>query len=310
MMKRAVLIISCSLYEHLGEGVISEREGRIYDMRPADLLLRAVEFYIVPLMPRSALRDEVYTVLHSRRWDEASIYRGFRIRQKKGLIQVTYRGHPCQYRCSGYGELELPALNGYMLRHAPGRGDVVVDGGAYHGTFTVLAARMVGPEGKVIAFEPDGRNRERLRENINLNGLDNVIVVPKGLWSSDRRMAFCEYGEDFSALSYDDLQCNVNREHEANGEVDVVALDSELGRLGIDRLDFLKMDIEGSEIEAVKGARNILVNNNVKVAIASYHEVEGKKTCFVLEELLTGLGYRSETNFPMHITTYANKPSQ
>ncbi len=278
-------------------------------MRPADLLLRAVELYIVPLMPRSALREEVYTVLHSRHWDETSIYRGFRIRQKKELIQVTYRGHPCHYRCDGYGELELPALNGYMLRHAPGPGDVVVDGGAYHGTFTVLAATMVGPDGRVIAFEPDGRNRERLRENVELNGLDNVTIVPKGLWSSDRRMAFCEYGEDFSALSYDDLPCNVNRRHEANGDVNVVALDNELERLGIDRLDFLKMDIEGSEIEAVKGARNVLMDNDVKVAIASYHEVEGRKTCFALEDLLTDMGYRAETNFPIHITTYAHKPA-
>lgn len=276
-------------------------------MKPADLLLRAVELYIVPLMPPSALRDEVYTVLHSRRWDEIPIYRGFRIRQKKGLTQVTYREHVCQYRCGGYGELELPAMNGYMLRHAPGPGDVVVDGGAYHGIFTALAARLVGPEGKVLAFEPDRRNRKRLRENIELNRLDNVIIVPKGLWSSDRRMAFCEYGEDYSAVSYDDLQCNVNRMHEASGKVEVVALDDELRRLGIDRLDFLKMDIEGAEIEAVKGARNVLMNNDVKVAIASYHEVDGCKTCYAIEDLLTGLGYRTETNFPMHITTYANK---
>jgi FkbM family methyltransferase len=278
-------------------------------MKPTDLLLRAVEFYVVPLMPRSALRDELHTALYSRRWDETSIYRGFRVRQKKELAHVTYRGHVCQYRCDDFGELELPALNGYMLYHSPRPGDVVVDGGAYHGTFTILAARMVGPEGKVIAFEPDGRNRERLRENVELNDLDNVIIVPKGLWSSERRMAFCEYGEDFSALSYEDLHCNVNLRHEVTGEVEVVSLDNEIERLDIDRLDFLKMDIEGSEIEAVKGARDVLTNNDVKVAIASYHEVEGCKTCFALEELLTSLGYRTETNFPMHITTYAHKPS-
>ena len=278
-------------------------------MNPVELFLRAVEFYVVPLMPPSALRDEAHSILYSRRWDESSLFRGFQVRQKRGRAIVTYRGHVCQFICENYRELELPALNGYMLRHSPGPGDVVVDGGAYRGHFTILAARMVRPEGKVIAFEPDRRNRERLRENVELNKLDNVIIVPKGLWSSDRRMAFCEYGEDYSALPYDDLHCNVNLRHEANGEVDMVELDSELKRLGIDRLDFLKLDIEGSEIEAVKGARDVLTNNDVKVAIASYHEVEGRRTCFALEDILTDLGYQAETNFPLHITTYAHKPS-
>lgn len=277
-------------------------------MNPADLFLRAVEFHLVPLLPPSALRDELHSMLYSRRWGETSIYRGFRVRQKVGLVKVTYRGHSYQYICDYFNELELAALNGYMLRHSPRPGDIVVDAGAYRGAFTVLAAKLVGPGGMVIAFEPDRHSLERLKENIELNRLDNVMIVPKGLWSTDRRITFCEYGEDYSAISPDELRCNVNQRHVANGEVDVVALDHELGRLGVDHVDFIKMDIEGAEIEAMKGARKILMGNDVKVAIASYHEVEGQKTCYTLERYLTDLGYLAETNFPLHMTTYAHRP--
>jgi len=151
-------------------------------------------------------------------------------------------------------------MKGYMLRHALRRGDIVVDGGAFHGSFTVLAAKLIGPEGRVLAFEPDGRNRAVLRENIELNGLDNVSIVPKGLWSEDRRMGFCEYGEDYSAVSPAELRCSVNERHEVNGEIEMASLDKELERWGIDRLDFLKMDIEGvgdrsGEREHVDAAR-------------------------------------------------------
>ena len=64
------------------------------------------------------------------------------------------------------------------------------------------------------------------------------------------------------------------------------------------------MDIEGAEIEAIKGAKEILENNNVNLAIASYHIIDGEPTHFKLRELLSSMGYYTEIGFPAHLTVY------
>src|SRR5215471_19195745 len=60
-------------------------------------------------------------------------------------------------------------------------GDVFVDGGAHVGLFTLVAARRVGPGGRVIAFEPSPANRQRLLDNVALNGFTQVDVRPEAL---------------------------------------------------------------------------------------------------------------------------------
>ena len=87
----------------------------------------------------------------------------------------------------------------------------------------------------------------------------------------------------------------------------IVALDSELIKLGIKNVDFIKMDIEGAEMETIRGCQNILLRDDVNLAIASYHLVNGKKTCFKVERLLKEMGFKTKTAFPEHLTTYATK---
>lgn len=69
-------------------------------------------------------------------------------------------------------------------------GDVVIDAGAFPGVFTIYAAKKVGPEGKVIAFEPIPKNFEVLKENVELNRLNNVVLVRKGLWNKEEKAKF------------------------------------------------------------------------------------------------------------------------
>jgi hypothetical protein len=67
------------------------------------------------------------------------------------------------------------------------------------------------------------------------------------------------------------------------------------------------MDIEGAEIEALKGSINTLKEFDVKLATASYHEVDGKKTSNEVEKLLHKCGYDAKTTYLMHLTTYGCK---
>ena len=190
---------------------------------------------------------------------------------------------------------DLSPVKGYEKYYQLKRGDVVVDAGAYPGDYAIFAGKRVGDNGKVICFEPDPKNRKVLEKNILAEKLKNIIVIPKGLWNENAVLKFSK--EDFKS----------SLEKEGEIEIEVVRLDDELKKLNIGRVNVLKMDIEGAEIQAMEGCEKILKENKVNVAIASYHVVNGKKTSYFLENFLSKLGYTVKTNFPKHLTTYAWK---
>jgi len=67
------------------------------------------------------------------------------------------------------------------------------------------------------------------------------------------------------------------------------------------------MDIEGAEIEALLGSKKTLIENNLNLAIASYHLINGEKTAKKVERFLRKISYTAFTNYPKHLTTYAFK---
>jgi hypothetical protein len=75
--------------------------------------------------------------------------------------------------------------------------------------------------------------------------------------------------------------------------VEVDTVDAILARLGRGRLDFVKMDVEGSELEVLKGMRESLLANDVRLAIAAYHRVGGRATQELVIRCLDDLGYAS-----------------
>jgi FkbM family methyltransferase len=175
------------------------------------------------------------------------------------------------------------------LKHYPLKsGDVVVDAGAYQGVTTVIFARKVGPAGHVFAFEPDDKNRDSLKRNLEANDVRNVTIIPKGLWSENTRMQFRQGMHVASAIIRPWISG-------LNGDsfIEVVSLDSEMEKLGIKKIDFVKMDIEGAEVEAIKGLSEIARNNSLSMAIASYHCVNGSKTYALLERELPKLGFKN-----------------
>ena len=159
----------------------------------------------------------------------------------------------------------------------------------------------MGKEGRVIAYEPHPLLYENLKNNIKLNKLDNCTAIHKGLWSENAIIKFNPLTNGSATLIFD----SENAEPVIN--VPVVKLDDEFKKLKIKKIDFIKMDIEGAEIEATNGCRDILKNNNINLAIASYHLVNGYKTNIRLEQWLSEIGYKVKTCCPQHQTTYALK---
>lgn len=224
----------------------------------------------------------------------------FRIYYKKNKFLVFFKDLRLKFYDNPYGGISN-TVKGYLRKYKVKKGDIVVDAGAYVGAFTLIASKMVGDKGKVIAFEPDKENYEKLLKNIELNDITNVIAINKGLWSRTTTFEFNDKHSGTSSFIFDKTKTN----HAVS--VPTVSLDDELEELRINKVDFIKMDIEGAEIEAIKGCNNILKNSDTKLTIASYHVVNGQKSCFELEKLLTKLGYNVETQFSEPLTTYANK---
>ncbi len=169
------------------------------------------------------------------------------------------------------------------------KGEIVVDAGARIGTFTAKISAAVGKEGRIVAVEPEPKNYACLVKNIRANRLDNVIPIRKILWSSPGRMPLYLSGNSFSHSAYFDAFFGSTGE---STEVEADSLDNILEAAGIDRVDFIKMDIEGSEIEALKGMEKTL-QSDVVVAIAAYHRIDGIPTYKAVMAQLQRLGFRT-----------------
>ena len=196
-------------------------------------------------------------------------------------------------------DLEPEIIEGYMKEYSLKKGDTVIDVGAFHGIFTIYASKLVGDTGKVYAFEPDWLSFRMLKKNIELNKLNNVIAVNKGLWKSNCEMGFRSFLGNSRIFEYDENQIITNN-------ISVIRFDDFVKENNL-TVDFIKMDIEGAELEALSGMEELIKNQDTKFAIASYHEVNGEKTYYKLESFFRNRNYKSFTGFPEHITTYALK---
>jgi len=157
-------------------------------------------------------------------------------------------------------------------------GEVVVDAGAHIGVFTVRASLKVGETGKVYAFEPERENFKYL--SLNTKGLENVEIFEMALWSSEgSKTLYHSKGNTggHSMFSYSG--------REAAYEVKTVRLDDVV----TGKVDFLKMDVERSELEVLRGAEKILEKHRPYIA-AELHE--GPRLVDAVISFLSKYGYK------------------
>lgn len=188
----------------------------------------------------------------------------------------------------------------YNRHYAIKEGDVVFDCGAFHGLYALLISKAAGKTGRIYCFEPDSGNREILAENLKANGIENAIIVPKGLWKSSGTVSFHSGDGATSAVEFSE-----NAAAGGSGSIEVVSIPDFITAQALPRLDFVKMDIEGAEIEVVEGCLEYLKSHSVNFAIASYHLRNGEETFRPLETLFKSAGYAAKTEISGTITTYA-----
>jgi FkbM family methyltransferase len=144
-----------------------------------------------------------------------------------------------------------------------GNNEVFVDCGSYTGD-TILAfnKKVNGCYNKIYAFEPDDYNYAKLMETIIANKLRNVEVVKKGCWSREAELSFTS-DRGMSSVDIDNIF--------NNNKINVTSIDNVVD---IENVSFIKMDIEGAELEALKGASETLKRSKPNLAICVYHKPE------------------------------------
>ena len=133
-------------------------------------------------------------------------------------------------------------------------GDVILDIGANIGSYTLRLARKTGPTGRVVSVEAMAKNAQFLEMNIKANHLANVTVVQAAVGATNSHVALYSKGHASS------IKLNAEGGFTQVGETEMVTGDSILDRLGLARLDWIKMDIEGGEPEALRGLSRALAN--------------------------------------------------
>lgn len=140
--------------------------------------------------------------------------------------------------------------------------ETLVDCGAFDGDsildfLSYLKGKSIPTYNKIIAFEADKLNVERMREN--LRGLNNIEILAKGVSDHSGTLYFSEEGSVFSRISDNGIRIEVTTIDEVCNSENVT---------------FIKMDIEGSELDALKGAEKTIKRCRPKLAICVYHKAE------------------------------------
>lgn len=190
-----------------------------------DLLCRALDFGCFNLRP--------VVTQHSVRWKE---------RKAPFLLRVN---DPMHYDLAlGIHEPEVTDL---LLARVKA-GMTVFDIGANVGYFTILCAKLVGTQGRVIAVEGDPEVAGLLKKNVELNGLSNVNVVAGAV---GKTCGVLRFGRA-RASGWSGLHAGSPDEWI---EVPAYTVDSLAKQFALERIDLVKMDVEGAEGEVIEGMR-------------------------------------------------------
>jgi len=163
-----------------------------------------------------------------------------------------------QYRCmTERGAIEVE------------EGDYVIDAGGCYGDTALYFSTKAGETGRVFSFEFLPENLEIFEHNLTLNPTlgDRIHIIKKPLWSNPNKdMYILASGPGTKVLEKSDnpmAKC-----------IKTTSIDSFVWQNNVPHIDFIKMDIEGSELEALKGAEKTINRHKPKLAISVYHQLQ------------------------------------
>lgn len=170
-------------------------------------------------------------------------------------------------------------------------GSVVWDVGANAGFYTILAARLAGESGRVVAFEPLPENLQFLRRHVVLNHLVNVDVLGLAVGERNGRATF----KPGSNRSTGSLEAGTD-----GIPVEVASLDALVAEGRIPSPHLIKIDIEGGETDALRGASRVLTSSKPVILVATHGQTRHQECVAHLRSL--GYSVEGIGGLPVHQT--------
>lgn len=148
------------------------------------------------------------------------------------------------------------------------RGDVVIDGGGCLGDTALYFAHEVGDTGHVYTIEFIPSNLEIMSKNISLNKKlqKHITIVKHPLWNTSNVSL---YYKDQGAASF----VSFSNDSDSTDTINTITIDDLVQEQQLQKIDFIKMDIEGAEMNALKGAIHSIQTFHPTLAIAVYHQI-------------------------------------
>ena len=176
--------------------------------------------------------------------------------------------------CQGGGVYE--ALTTNLLTRVLKPGDAFIDVGAHVGFFSMIAAALVGPAGRVVAFEPNAENYASLRNNVSLNGYAHVVCVNSAAGDRDGEVKFFEnLDNDGGHALWDPGLHSFNEKSKARQttrRLPIATLDTDLSGLGVQSIKAVKIDTEGAEVQVLRGGARCLAAPGIELLVCEDNE--------------------------------------
>jgi FkbM family methyltransferase len=249
-----------------------------------DVIRTRILWLLVRFVPSDTLRS----IRDRRRWRPANwllagggqvgVLGGIVPRLRLSARHFDYASHVAQGVLGGSHEPMVQEA----LRRTVSPGDVVLDLGASDGVFSLIAAWLAGPTGRVFSFEPHRRAAEAIRAHATANGFSNVEVLELAVASRTGQVEIVITDDPaWSILA----AVGDHPRAVARRRVDAAAVDDLIARGTIPAPDVIKVDVEGSEVDVIAGMSDLLRTNGPTLIV----EMHDTNAAFV--EAIAAYGY-------------------
>ncbi|MBN1998437.1 FkbM family methyltransferase [candidate division KSB1 bacterium] len=168
-------------------------------------------------------------------------------------------------------------------------GDTVVEIGAYIGYYAMRAAEIISPKGQVIAIEAIDENFHLMQKNIQANNIKNIIPIHKASHNTTGKLEFFRESNQIASA----VQIGINTKQKLIVPCDT--LDNILNESNIDKVDFIRIQVNGAELDVLKGMTNTL-KSKPKLMVAAIYKIQGRPAWQDIVPVIRDMGYKTRVD--------------